>query len=398
MDDIHLFQQIQRVFLPLSYGGEDLPCRFAPGDAVATGDRLCPPECAVALSLRSSVEGVFEGLRTLSHPIYGTLTCAVIRPAIQPTPAPDITPAKGATAQQVLFAARDAAIIDEIDGVPLYKKLAAFQEERVSYLVGDAVDAQPYGCAGTAVLRRHGEAVGEGLWLATGAVGAVGCHLAVQLSPRQRNKLPAVLKGRLFPVKPGYPVGALSRAGSDVRVGRIGAQACLALQRAVTLKEAQHDLFVTVTGDAVERPRTVCAPVGTPVTELLRFCGLVREPAQVILGDALTGVALDATDLPVLPGTTCLIALSKPPREPRACEGCGRCARVCPARLMPDEIARRVEAMQYDRLEGLHPEECLQCGVCAYVCPAGRELPALVREAAGAGGRMLMNWGDPDGT
>ena len=81
-----LFQQIQRVYLPLSYTGRDAVCRFEPGDRVQPGDPLALPENDDPAPVKSSVEGVFDGTRTLSHPVYGPITCAVIRPAIMPTP------------------------------------------------------------------------------------------------------------------------------------------------------------------------------------------------------------------------------------------------------------------------------------------------------------------------
>ena len=394
--EIALFQQIQRIYLPLSYTGSTTVCRFEAGDQIRQGDRLTPPGEEDSLPIRSPVEGVFDSTRTISHPLYGALTCAVIRPAIMPTPLPCSDKPASPTPAQVMAAAKAAGIIDELDGVPLFQKLESWKADGCHFLVANAVEAEPYASSAWALLRHHGEDINSGLWLASQTIGAAGSHIAVQASRKARRQLPDTLNGRLFFTANGYPVSTLAHAGRDIHLGVIGVQACLALHRAVTLREHQYSMVVTVAGDAIEHPQNIRAPFGTPVGELLRFCGLSQNPELVIMGDAFTGRAISSAGLPILPGVTCLLALSKAPGHPQPCLGCGRCLSVCHRHLMPGEIARQVEDMHYDRLEALHPDRCDSCGACSYICPAGRDVAALVGEAA-HGGHILMNWGDSDG-
>ena len=192
-------------------------------------------------------------------------------------------------------------IIDELDGLPLHQKLEQWKHEGCHFLVANAVEAEPYASSAWSLLLHQSEQVNSGLWLAAQTIGAAGSHIAVQASRKARQELPPSLDGRLFFVKSGYPVTALTHAGHDIRVGVIGVQACLALHRAVTLHEHHHYATITVTGDAIEHPQNVRAPFGTPVGELLRFCGIKTGVSQIVMGDALTGVAIDSAVLPVLP-------------------------------------------------------------------------------------------------
>ena len=107
--------------------------------------------------------------------------------------------------------------------------------------------------------------------------------------------------------------------------------------------------------------------------------------------------------IPHLHSQLSMIHCSLPPLTPNAfpanillCIGCGRCAKVCHAGLLPSEIVRRLENMHYERLAGLHPEDCDGCGACSYVCPSGREVALRVTEAAHAHGTIFLDWGEED--
>ena len=132
----------------------------------------------------------------------------------------------------------------------------------------------------------------------------------------------------------------------------------------------------------------------TGVFNLLKDC--VNESVE--FDDAMTGVACADIRLPLLPGTTTLLVLkNRPVRPAQPCIGCGRCAAVCHAELLPYEIVRRLENMHYERLQHLSPWECDGCSACSYVCPAGRPVAAEVLRAGEQHGTVFLNWGDdPD--
>ena len=77
---------------------------------------------------------------------------------------------------------------------------------------------------------------------------------------------------------------------------RLGVQACRALYEALVFNHPQIDCVVTVAGDCVSNPRNVRAPFGTPVEHLLNFCGLSDQPEYVIIGGAMTGLAIQSSD------------------------------------------------------------------------------------------------------
>lgn len=405
--------QVERVILPLSYGVEGGQPACGLYETVMRGSLLVKPESPEELPVAASVTGVFSGTRVIRHPLYGELECAVIDVLVaegdedgKPASLDKLTPDK------VLKIARDAGIVDELDGVPLYTKLSQWREQGCDFLVADGTQPEPYASSAWAVLNLSAERVQDGLELAASCVGASGFHTAVFLPPERRRPLAQRLgENRLFQVPNRYPVTKYvhryrtplgRRRGvalpMNARVCRIGVQACLALYRAAAYGEPHCGAVVTVAGDAVATPQNLYVPFGTPVQDLLHHCGLSEDPNYLILGDMMTGVAAESAELPVLPGMTCILALKKRPvfLSPTVCIGCGRCAKVCHAGLLPSEIVRRLENMHYERLAGLHPEDCDGCGACSYVCPSGREVALRVTEAAHAHGTIFLDWGEED--
>lgn len=384
---------------PFSYGEAVCVPVAQPGCAVTAGGLLGRPEQENGLPAVATVTGIYEGTRTLSHPVFGEVTCAMLRP--QTTHMPSAGEARRTDrlkAQDILEAARRAAVIDELDGVPLHDKLEQWGESGVDILVADATEAEPYVSSAWAVLNDAAEDVYKGLQLAAKAAGAGRSHIAVQLPPGRRRPLCQRLGAQsVFQVRGRYPVDRVADAPSGVPVGRVGVQACLALYRAAAFEEPQISGVLTVAGDAVANPQNLRVPFGMSAGEALRFCGLAADPEMVILGDVMTGVTADSLDTPLLPGITCLLALkTHPVPKQRPCMGCGRCARVCHARLLPYEIVRRLENMHYERLVTLSAEECDGCGACSYVCPAGRDVTAKVLEAKLTRGTIFLNWGDDE--
>jgi len=66
---------------------------------------------------------------------------------------------------------------------------------------------------------------------------------------------------------------------------------------------------VTVTGEGVRRPANLMVRVGTLVNELLDFAaGLKEETRKLVIGGPMMGLAQPTTDLPVIKGTSGLVA------------------------------------------------------------------------------------------
>ena len=377
---------LTRVYLPLSHGEKTRLSLHRYASAVC-GQTVAKPVGKKTVPIISSVSGVYTEQKTFSHPVYGETTCLVMdcmdirRPAAGERA--DVT---ALSAEKILEAARQCAVVDELDGRRLYDKLQEWAAEGCDVLVGDAVENQPYACAAWAVLNESVEDVFEGLTLAARVVGAATYHLAVQPLPADHRRALRQRLGadeKLFQVRNKYPAVAYTAAPQEKTVRRIGVQALLALLRAAAFGEPHTACVVTVSGEAVATPRNLRVPFGTPASALLRFCGLAADPTVIVFGDLMTGVAVTDEEMPIVAGVTCLLALVDPPRPAAdVCVGCGRCVQVCHAGLLPEAIVQRLEKAQNDYIKALHAEKCDNCGACSAVCPAGRDLAMSIANVA----------------
>ncbi len=261
--------------------------------------------------------------------------------------------------------------------------------------VGDATENDIYGSAAWAILASEPQEALAGLQLAAKALHFTRYHIATMLPKANRRALKhAIDPINIYTVDDNYPV--TQYADSRDEVFRIGIGACLALAKAVHDGRKALTAIVTVAGDGVDTSRNLRVPYGTEVADILRHCD-PRIEREIVLGDAMTGVACPDEHTPLLPGTAAMLVFRpRAARVARPCIGCGRCATVCHADLLPYEIVRRAENMHYARLRRLTAQLCDGCGACSYVCPSDRDVAAAVLRAGETTGPVFLHWGDDD--
>ncbi len=319
---------------------------------------------------------------------------ASLKNGIVSFPSPEDLPAppkikplkKGAAAPRILSAAEEAGIADEFDGMMLERKLSLFASRKTELLVACGFDEDPYTSGAEAVLRESAEDVAEGLRLAAKACGAKE-RLVAASSQREARRFAAcctgtaaVAAGNRYPART-LLMQKLRRGGKKAEW--IGVQACAALGAAVR-GECRNETVVTVAGDGVRRWGNFRVRIGTPVGDVLAAGKPEKRVCLVAVGSSVTGRTVTDLSLPVTAATRCVIALKRPPRVPaHPCVGCGRCARACPAGVLPWLVYRELEGGSPEALRLFHVEDCVGCGACHTVCPSGIDLMAAVRRAAG---------------
>ncbi len=144
--------------------------------------------------------------------------------------------------------------------------------------------------------------------------------------------------------------------------------------------------IVTVNGGMIDAPGNVRVPVGTLVEEVLAFVGMKNEIARLVMGGPMMGNLLPHARVPVVKGTSGILALTPAEAagfESGPCIRCSSCVRACPVGLLPLEMSARIAAGDLNGAVDLGLKDCIACGCCAFVCPSHIPLVQFFNHAKG---------------
>ena len=183
---------------------------------------------------------------------------------------------------------------------------------------------------------------------------------------------------REIPLPYGHP--------RDVGVALYDLATVIALGDALSSGRPQVEQLITVGGGALKRSSIVTARLGTSLGEIIEAVGgLVRDPAKIIVGGPMTGMAHYDLSIPLTKEGAGLFALTEEEITLtdgyRQCINCGRCVAVCPVNLVPGMLSLYCAKDRFDRAEQQGVLTCIECGCCDYVCPSRRPLVHLFRYA-----------------
>ncbi len=146
--------------------------------------------------------------------------------------------------------------------------------------------------------------------------------------------------------------------------------------------------IVTVDGPAVREPKNLIAPIGTRVSELLKYVTLNGEVGKAVIGGPMNGSAVVSLDSPIVKVANAVLLFDEKHSvlpDSSACIHCGRCIEHCPISInvvaVEEAMKEKDEAARERRLIDTGVRQCVDCGCCSYVCPAHRPLLAHNQQA-----------------
>lgn len=404
----------ERLFVSLSQhiGAPARPAVLV-GQQVKKGDKLADPQGAVSAAIHAPTSGTVTAIGEIPAPHPSGLPVLAITlesdgkdewAELQGCPDPfALEPAE--ISRRVA-----AAGVVGLGGAtfPAALKLSLSQKSRVSTLIMNGGECEPYLSCDDRLMRDEAAAIVDGIRLMLHATGA--SEALVGIEDNKPEAIAAMSEAarpyadvRIRPVPARYPMGSekqliLVLTGQEVpadgRPGDVGVVVhnvgtARAVHEAIRHGRPLVSRLVTVNGACVGQPGNIFVPVGALVEEVLAFAGgLKKTPERLIMGGPMMGMSLPHARVPVVKGTSGILALDAAQVADRAQEPCIRCAscvRACPIGLLPLEMARHIQVGDLKGAVGVGLKDCIACGCCAYVCPS--HIP-LVQYFAHAKGEM----------
>ncbi|WP_324825327.1 electron transport complex subunit RsxC [Sinanaerobacter sp. ZZT-01] len=389
----------EKVYIPMvQHIGAPCQPTVAVGDHVKVGQLIGDNTAPMCAPIHSSVSGEVTAL------VKGMTAQGIVDTSIEITTdgkqevAETVVPPTVGNKEEFLAAVRSCGLVG-LGGAafPTHIKYNPRNPEQVDTLILNGAECEPYITVDHMTMLEHAEEIVEGtknilkyLNLKQAIIGIEG------------NKPDAIAKfNELVKNEPNisvcellqqYPQGAervliYECTGKHLIAGKLPADVGVIVSNVTTVLKLQQFLdsgmplvskSLTVDGNVVKEPKNVEVPIGTPIIDIIEFCGgYTGEPKKILMGGPMMGRALPDDGKCIIKGNNAILAFDATfanMNPETACINCGRCVKACPMNLMPTALFKAFERKDVDTLKKYHVMSCMDCGCCTYVCPARKQL------------------------
>ncbi|MCR5233229.1 MAG: electron transport complex subunit RsxC [Lachnospiraceae bacterium] len=375
------------------------------GDRVLKGQMIAEAGGFVSAHIYASVSGTVKSIgkhRVATGDMVQSITVEGDGLFEEADPLP-IGEIEDMSKQDVLDAVRLAGIVGMGGaGFPTHVKLSPKDPNKINYCIVNCSECEPYLTSDYRRMLEEPEKLVAGLKIILCLFDHAEGILAVEDNKPDCVK---ILKELTFnepritvkALKTKYPQGAerqliyattrraINSAMLPADAGCIvnNVDTVVAIYHAVIEKRPLTERIVTVTGDAIADPCNYLVPTGTSMQQLIDASGGFKEkPEKIISGGPMMGFAMFDTDVPVIKTSSAITCFTRDEvarYSESACINCGRCADVCPGRVIPARLADYANNHDEGMFLKYNGMECCECGCCSYICPAKRQLTQSIK-------------------
>lgn len=375
------------------------------GDKVYVGSLVGKAGGFVSADVHSGVSGTVSGIEELQFPNGARVATVVIDTDGEQALLPGLTPPAVTDYDSFVAAVRSAGLVGLGGaGFPTAVKLAPKDLSALNTLVINGAECEPYITADNREFIECTDHVVNGIALVKKYLDIAKVIIAIEDNKKDaialmQERVKGMEGVEVMALPARYPQGAEKvliekTTGKEVPQGGLPADVGVLVMNVTTIATVSKYLEtgiplvtkrLTVDGDAIAEPKNVEVIIGTPVQDVIAFCGGYKgEIAKLITGGPMMGTALQTDAFPILKQNNAILCFSpeaaKLPTS-GACIRCGRCISACPMGLSPVEIASAFNQRSKETLDELKADLCMECGCCTYVCPAKRPVTQTMRLA-----------------
>lgn len=398
----------KKVIIPMQ---QHLGAECAPlvkrGDLVFVGQKIGDSDEEISAPVHSSVSGKVTAISSLLLPDGTNTKAVIIETDGEQEMDESVSPPKVESFKDFIKAVRYSGLVGLGGaGFPTHVKLNPPEDTQVDTLIINAAECEPFITSDYRECMENTSDILSGIDAVARFLKLKKVYIAIEDNKpeavEQLKNAVADLSGldyelKIVVLKTRYPQGAEkmiinSVTGKEVPIGKLPADVGVLVMNVTSVAFVARYLKtgipliskrVTVDGGAVAKPQNVEVLIGTPISDVIEFCGGYKvTPYKVLMGGPMMGTALVNDELPIIKQNNAILAFDEDQArvfEVSNCILCGRCVRACPVRIMPVTIEQAVIREDTDDLKALDVNTCIECGCCSYVCPARRQLAQSMR-------------------
>ena len=380
------------------------------GDKVLMGQRIGEATGFISAHICCSVSGTVKAIEPRLTPSSAMVESVIIENDGEYTPAPGVGEQRDYTTMtkaEIRAAVKEAGVVGMGGaGFPTHVKITPKDDNAIDYIIANCAECEPYLTSDYRMMLEEPDRLIAGLKIIVSLFpNAVGLIAIEDNKPEAIKFLEEKCKNEekvsVKVLKTKYPQGSERQlisacTGRKINSSMLPADAgcivdncdtVIAVYRAVCECTPLMRRVVTVTGDAIKKPRNLIVKTGTLYSELLEYAEGFKdgvEPEKILSGGPMMGTALTTLDVPVTKISSALLCMEKDmvsAAQSTHCIRCGRCVAACPSRLVPQkmyECSIRGDDKGFEKLNGM---ECFECGACTYACPAKLRLTQSFKQS-----------------
>ena len=373
------------------------------GDVVTLGQKIADIQANVSAPIHASIGGKVVAISDWPHPVLGRAKAIVIEGdpeiSLPPFQLKNHHEIDSLTPEQIRKIIFEAGIVG-LGGASFPTHIKLNPPQPLSTLIINGAECEPYLTADARLMVEKTSQIAQGVLLVARCLGIKDIYIGIE-----DNKPLAIEAFKKFPefkvkiLKSDYPQGGEKQLiqnilGKQIPRGKLpfdlgalvqNVATIYAIYEAVYRSKPLFERLVTVTGSCLENPKNLWVRLGTPIKNLIDFCGpLKEEPAKIIMGGPMMGIAQYTEDVPIIKSSGGLLLLNKKETkllEESPCIRCAACVRGCPVGLLPCQINLASEKSLWNLTKEYGASDCIECGICNYVCPASRRLLQTIKRA-----------------